>query len=247
MSRGPERSSPRARIHALSRREAGPFELVNCAADDVEARLTGERGRAGAFEAAQRGTVYLASVEDLGPAAQTKLQRSSPTASSDAPGGRRPSGSTCAFARGPRAILGREVKKGRFREDLLGRLQGVVVSLPPLRTRTEDIPLLLARFTPESPPPEDLGAWSAHSWPGNLDELQSVWAEGGLPGGPGHAFDPTRPFRVKKERWSAAFERRYLTWLMERTGGNISRAAREADMDRKYLHKLLRRHGLVER
>jgi transcriptional regulator of acetoin/glycerol metabolism len=58
-------------------------------------------------------------------------------------------------------------------------------------------------------------------------------------------FDEKLSFRDNKERWSDEFERRYLTWLLERNQGNISRAAREADMDRKYLHKLLKKHNIV--
>jgi transcriptional regulator of acetoin/glycerol metabolism len=58
-------------------------------------------------------------------------------------------------------------------------------------------------------------------------------------------FDPALSYRDVKQRWEYDFERRYLTWLFERSGGNISRAAREAEMDRKYLHKLLKRHHLI--
>ena len=58
-------------------------------------------------------------------------------------------------------------------------------------------------------------------------------------------FDPKIPFRDHKERWNDTFERRYLTWLLGRADGNISKAARDADMDRKYLHKLLKKHGIV--
>ncbi len=59
------------------------------------------------------------------------------------------------------------------------------------------------------------------------------------------AFDAALSYRDNKERWENDFEKRYLTWLMERAEGNISRAAREADMDRKYLHKLLKKHAIV--
>ena len=58
------------------------------------------------------------------------------------------------------------------------------------------------------------------------------------------AFDPTLTFREQKERAIERFEEAYLHWLLDRAGGNISRGAREADMDRKYLHKLLRRYGI---
>ena len=51
-------------------------------------------------------------------------------------------------------------------------------------------------------------------------------------------------FRDTKEKWNELFERRYLTWLIKRAEGNISKAARDADMDRKYLHKLLRKYGI---
>jgi transcriptional regulator with GAF, ATPase, and Fis domain len=118
-------------------------------------------------------------------------------------------------------------------------------------------------------------ALMAHDWPGNVRELRNVieraLALGGDPGvllaplGPlgGSAataaeitaraaprelleFEAGASFRDTKERWNEAFERRYLTWLLRRADGNISKAARDADMDRKYLHKLLRKYGIGE-
>ena len=56
--------------------------------------------------------------------------------------------------------------------------------------------------------------------------------------------DTSLPFKDAKERWNDHFERRYLAWLLRRADGNISKAARDADMDRKYLHKLLRKYGI---
>jgi DNA-binding NtrC family response regulator len=115
----------------------------------------------------------------------------------------------------------------------------------------------------------------AHDWPGNVRELRNVLeralylGRGGVEGGvirllhfgandpapaarppsrPGElelAFDPKMSYRDNKERWSDEFERRYLKWLLARSEGNISRAAREADMDRKYLHKLLKKHNII--
>ncbi|HEX2676109.1 MAG TPA: helix-turn-helix domain-containing protein, partial [Polyangiales bacterium] len=59
-------------------------------------------------------------------------------------------------------------------------------------------------------------------------------------------FDPARTYRETRELWETDFERRYVSWLLARHGGNLSSAAREAGMDRKYLHKLRKKHGLGE-
>jgi DNA-binding NtrC family response regulator len=111
----------------------------------------------------------------------------------------------------------------------------------------------------------------AHDWPGNVRELRNVLERGvylspasasGAPvklvsmpssstdsapvlGGGTQGFDEHLSYRENKEQWENEFEKRYLTWLMQRAQGNISRAAREADMDRKYLHKLLKKHAIV--
>ncbi len=62
---------------------------------------------------------------------------------------------------------------------------------------------------------------------------------GGMP-----SFTPGKSYRDTKSEWETTFEKRYVEWLLERNDGNISAAAREADMDRKYLHKLAKKHGL---
>jgi transcriptional regulator with GAF, ATPase, and Fis domain len=109
-----------------------------------------------------------------------------------------------------------------------------------------------------------------HDWPGNVRELRNVLERGVYlsPGAAGtdapvklvqlptpgeasdgaalvNAFDPALSYRDNKEKWENEFEKRYLRWLLARAQGNISRAAREADMDRKYLHKLLKKHAIV--
>jgi transcriptional regulator with GAF, ATPase, and Fis domain len=111
-------------------------------------------------------------------------------------------------------------------------------------------------------------ALMAHDWPGNVRELRNVLeralALGADPGmlvaplgsdttstAKGVAlrdaleFEPGMSFRDTKEKWNELFERRYLAWLIKRADGNISKAARDADMDRKYLHKLLRKYGIT--
>jgi transcriptional regulator with GAF, ATPase, and Fis domain len=120
---------------------------------------------------------------------------------------------------------------------------------------------------------EALMALRAHDWPGNVRELRNVLERAvlmtraageqevrmlGLPaaadpatrGGakasawPVSEFDPARSYRETRERWEGDFERRYVTWLLGRHDNNVSSAARAAGMDRKYLHKLAKKHGL---
>jgi transcriptional regulator with GAF, ATPase, and Fis domain len=119
--------------------------------------------------------------------------------------------------------------------------------------------------TPKTLGPNVADALRAHDWPGNVRELRNVLERAaylaratgqkeivsvGLPasGAPRdaatRAFEPGKSYRDTRAEWEAGFEKAYVSWLLERHGGNISAAARAADMDRKYLHKLARRHGV---
>ncbi|HJL14369.1 MAG TPA: sigma 54-interacting transcriptional regulator [Sandaracinaceae bacterium LLY-WYZ-13_1] len=126
--------------------------------------------------------------------------------------------------------------------------------------------------TPTRVSEEAMRALEAHDWPGNVRELRNVLERAaylsraagydevqlgmvpfaGAPASPDEAssgpsmpaFDPDKSYRDTKAEWEASFEKQYVAWLLERTEGNISAAARAADMDRKYLYKLARRHGL---
>jgi transcriptional regulator with GAF, ATPase, and Fis domain len=114
-----------------------------------------------------------------------------------------------------------------------------------------------------------LSALRAHDWPGNVRELRNVLERAALmaraagetelralglpvaaasttsaePAAP-IEFDPSLSYRATRERWENDFEKRYVRWLLARHDGNLAKAAREADMDRKYLHKLARKHDL---
>jgi transcriptional regulator with GAF, ATPase, and Fis domain len=118
---------------------------------------------------------------------------------------------------------------------------------------------------------EALAGLRAHDWPGNVRELRNVLERAalmsraagetevrlvGMPAlhstateksaesAPANDFDPARSYRETREIWETEFERRYVSWLLGRHSGNVSSAAREADMDRKHLHKLAKKHGL---
>jgi transcriptional regulator with GAF, ATPase, and Fis domain len=226
------------------------------------------RARQGAFELAGGGTLYLDRVDELGLDLQPRLLRALARRQIKRVGSRRLIPVECRVVASACRDLRQEVRKGKFDEELYFRLAAVPLYLPPLRQRPEDIPLLLRAFSRGlgSGPPlgkELQQLLTGLEWPGNVRELRDLVqhtlrpTRGAVEGEPaaqaaawlaegdgGAGFDPAVSYRRHKERWTEAFERNYLTWLLERTGGNISRAAREADMDRKYLHKLIKKHGL---
>ncbi|HSK03741.1 MAG TPA: sigma 54-interacting transcriptional regulator [Kofleriaceae bacterium] len=229
--------------------------------------------RQGAFELASGGTVFLDELGELSLDLQPKLLRVLEQRELRRVGGQKTIKVDLRVIAATRKDLRSEVEKGKFREDLYFRLNVVPITAPPLRDRREDIPLLvnamLARLSPNAIELTEgtRAALMAHDWPGNVRELRNVieraLALGGDPGmlvapgvsepvttrgaplEPGLEFEPGMSFRDTKERWTELFERRYLTWLIKRADGNISKAARDADMDRKYLHKLLRKYGIT--
>ena len=176
--------------------------------------------------------------------------------------------STCASSPRRNRDLREEVNRGTFRQDLYFRLAVVRLRVPPLRERPDDIPLLVEHFARwrsrgDAAPPfsdETLRSFVAHRWPGNVRELRNAVerltviddvpftahaapepAEGGAP------IDIQIPFKDAKNALTDDFERRYLTAMLEATGGNISEAARRAGIDRVYLLRLMGRYGLRKR
>jgi len=164
-----------------------------------------------------------------------------------------------------------DVNSGKFRLDLYHRIAVVMLRLPALRDRAEDIPLLVEHFlreagSPRTPAevfaPDALETMRTYPWPGNVRELRNVVAAtlalGRVPtletaapateaGEPAATRDPIAEvlgldYREARGKLLSEFETRYLASLLERTGGNVRQAAREARMDRSYLIELLRRH-----
>jgi DNA-binding NtrC family response regulator len=166
--------------------------------------------------------------------------------------------------------LRHEIEAGKFREDLYFRLGQIRITLPPLRDRPEDIDALCKKLLRDVAPsltvePSALEHLRAQPWPGNARELRNVLAraaalaegsvirradvagEGdGFRGTPGErtALDLSGTFGDAKGRATERFEAAYLAALMKRCGGNMSKAAREADIARNHLRDLLKRRGL---
>ncbi|HWH53139.1 MAG TPA: sigma-54 dependent transcriptional regulator [Gemmatimonadaceae bacterium] len=185
-----------AAIHAGSPRRERPFVRVNCAAiprDLVESEMFGhERGaftgatdrRIGRFELAHRGTLFLDEVGDLGPEAQAKLLRAIEAKEIERVGGGKPIHVDVRIVSATNKALDRAVTDGRFRDDLLFRLNVIPIPLPPLRERPGDIPALVRHFSvlhrmrTGQPMPEwtddAIVAFTRYSWPGNVRELANI-------------------------------------------------------------------------
>jgi len=183
-------------LHEHSRRKAGPFVKLNCAAvpaELIESELFGhERGaftgaiaaRRGKFEQADGGTLFLDEVGDMPPAMQAKVLRVLQEGEFERVGGQQPLRCDVRVVAATNKDLAAEVKAGRFREDLFYRLAVVPIHAPPLRERKEDIPELATRFLAEACETngrrpmklsrEALLGLQAHDWPGNVRELKNL-------------------------------------------------------------------------
>ncbi len=276
-------------LHQASGRAERGFVVVDCGAVQrqlIESELFGHGAgaftgahakRQGAFELASGGTVFIDELGELDLELQPKLLRVLDAREVRRIGGPQAIGVDLRVIAATRRDLAREVERGAFREDLFFRLSVVTLTVPPLRERAEDIPLLAEHFLREvseqrglTPPRLDdrtIDRLTTHDWPGNVRELKNALERavllaqvrpgarlelGDLGAGGGHtpsfdgAFDPSLSFTASKERWMDARETSYLRWLLERHDGNVSAASRAARMDRKYLHKLAKKHGLKQ-
>lgn len=234
----------------------------------VRGAFTGAAGdRAGAFERAEGGTLFLDEITALAPDLQPRLLRALENRQTKRVGANEYRTFDVRVVAAANQDLQAEVKAKRFRGDLYHRLAVVSVELPPLRERLEDLPLLVAAMLESMNASAKLGqatlaALQSYGWPGNVRELRNVVERalslgGGLtevPGEllPGRSASPRGnlsvqadlPFKEAKERLVAAFERDYLETLLLRCDHNVSKAAREAGIDRVHLHRLLKKHGL---
>jgi transcriptional regulator with GAF, ATPase, and Fis domain len=233
----------------------------------VRGSFTGaDRDRVGAFEAADGGTVLLDEVGELPVELQPKLLRAIESREIRRVGETRPRKVNVRVISATNRQLEREVNRGRFREDLYFRLAVMTVRVPPLRERLDDLLILVRVFlqalgAPDAErlfTPQVLAEMQRHDWPGNVRELRnyverSVVLEKASPNLRSTSFAPgagmpqvdiETPFRLAKDAAVDAFERAYLTALLEAAGNNMSKAARMAGMDRMYLHRLAQKHGL---
>ncbi len=271
-------------IHKLSPRATGPLVVFDCAAVSenlIESELFGhERGaftgavaqRVGCLERSNGGTLFLDEIDDLPLELQPKLLRALEDREFRKLGNSAtPQKLDARVIAASKKDLWAETKAGRFREDLYFRLSVFTVTLPSLRDRKEDVPLLVnalagARLW-ERLSDAQREQFLGHTWPGNVRELRNAVERfkhvADIPELASESFlreysgptaqegeslpvDYAGPFKDVKDDLVRAFEREYLTRLLAKTRGNIAKAARDAGLDRKHLYSLLHKHGLVQ-
>jgi len=260
-------------IHGNSERRSFPFVAVNCGAlteSLLESELFGHvRGaftgassqRAGLFETANRGTVFLDEIAETTPSMQTRLLRVLEEREIKRVGSMESVPVDVRIIAATNADLGRMVRDGRFREDLYYRLNVVTITVPPLRQRLSDIPLLFDAFvrrsggkraTPLAVDPQVLEMLAAYDWPGNVRELENAVERavalnttGVLT--PADFSEELRRTGPRPAVFSETLiplgemERQYAEHVVSRVGGNMTRAAEVLDIDRRTLYRLLDR------
>jgi DNA-binding NtrC family response regulator len=261
-------------IHAQSPRAAGPFVPVNCGALSptlIQSELFGHaRGaftgaaadKPGLIEAAGGGTLFLDEVADLPRDQQASLLRFLQEKTIYRVGSTRSIAVDVRVIAASHVDLQQAVAQGRFREDLYYRLNVLPLTVPPLRERSADLPLLAEQFFRAhagDKPPRLKGFSSAameairqHDWPGNVRELINrtrramVLAEGRLITPADLGLASVRPAQAGAglDESRMAAERAAITASLERTHSNIARAARDLGVSRMTLYRLLDKHAI---
>jgi two-component system, NtrC family, response regulator HydG len=262
-------------LHARSPRASAPFVPVNCAAipeNLLESELFGvvkgaftgaTTNRAGLFAEADGGTLFLDEVGDMVPALQGKLLDVIERRAVRALGTSRERSIDVRVVSATHRDLRARAAAGLFREDLLYRLEGVAIEIPPLRQRRDDIPVLLARFLADARAqnpravverfaPEAIEFLLNYRWPGNVREIEHAVTRAVLLGRspeaspadlppallarrpPGHSVDFGDEVVPVRE-----LQRRYAAWALDRVGGRKVVACEKLGIDAKTLNKWL--------
>jgi DNA-binding NtrC family response regulator len=260
-------------LHAASARADRPLIAVNLGGipDGLfESELFGHvRGaftdaktdRIGRFELAEGGTLFLDEIANLPLPQQAKLLRVLETGEYERVGASRARRADVRVVAATNADIHAEVKSGRFREDLLFRLNTVEMRLPPLRERRDDIPLLAAHFlrryaaryrkAAKEFAPDAMEQLLRHSWPGNVRELDHaieramLMAEGGRVQARDFGLDGGGGAAAALDQMSLEdVERVLIQKALTRAAGNVSEAAKALGLSRSALYRRLKRHGL---
>ena len=270
-------------IHALSRRRAGPFIEVNCAAipeELIESELFGHvRGaftgavadRRGKFELAHGGTIFLDEIADMSLKTQAKVLRVLQEQVMEPVGGSNRIRVDARVLAATNKDLPQEIRAGRFREDLYFRLNVVPISVPPLRSRREDIPRLAGHFMqqfaaeygrrPKTLEADAVAALERYDWPGNVRELRNlverlvIMVPGEQIGARDVSFLETTTANAESSSSPVVnttlhaardqFERDYILRALAIQQGNMSRTADMLGVERSNLYRKMRGFGIL--
>jgi len=231
--------------------------------------------RPGIFEYANGGTLFLDEIGELNITLQSKLLRVLQERQVRRVGGKRLLNVDVRFIAATNQNLENAIQENRFREDLFYRVNVITIPLPSLEKRKDDIPLLANHFLKHFSKgsmnkvngisKKAMEFMERYHWPGNVRELQNVMERAvsltdskmivpeDLPEQLRLIKDPDAfvysigsTYKEVKKDWMDLFEKRYLSALLNRHNGNISKAALEAQINRKTIHRLLKRHRLTK-
>ncbi|MBL8142708.1 MAG: sigma-54-dependent Fis family transcriptional regulator [Acidobacteria bacterium] len=260
-------------IHAESPRAEGPFVAISCSALTetlLESELFGhEKGaftgavvrRRGTFEAAHGGTLFLDEIGDISPKLQLDLLRVLEERKFCRVGGTDPITVDVRIIAATNRDLKKAVAEGVFRDDLFYRLNVIPITLPPLRDRREDIPLLVEHFVErlaiemkrpvEGVSREAMATLMSWEFRGNVRELRNI-VERAMVCASGAVLqlddfklgdNPSVPVKVAPASLEEA-ERRHIVAILDQTEGNVSQAARILEIDRVTLYNKIRKYSL---
>jgi two-component system response regulator AtoC len=268
-------------IHYNSNRSERPFVAINCGAipeDLLESEMFGhEKGaftgaiktRIGRFEMADGGTILLDEVSDMSPGLQAKLLRVLQEHEFERVGGAHTIKVDIRVIAATARNLSQEVSQGKFREDLFYRLNVIPITLPPLRERKEDIPLLVSHFirrfnerhgmSIEGMTPRTLKILMDHHWPGNVRELENVieramvlaedttMKEENLPWELGHKLTEEIGFfpeDLSLKKMQRKWEEKLIRKALEKTKGNKTKAAKLLEISYPWLLTKIKEYGI---
>jgi len=267
-------------LHRNSHRAGKAFVAINCAAIPetlLESELFGhERGaftgasvqKKGRLEVADGGVVFLDEIGELAPALQVKLLRVLQEREFERVGGTHPIKIDVRLIAATNRDLNEAVRKGEFRQDLYYRLNVVKLTMPPLRERREDIPMLTRHFAQKhakrckvkSKPVsrEAMAALVNYDWPGNVRELENAIERALVMGSsdmllledlPESLMEQTPPAEMHEGKYHASvkeLKKQLILDAVEQTRGNYVDAAGILGVHPNYLHRLIRNLGLKE-